>query len=67
MGKTILKSFYFLFYQILTISWTVTTKGPEKITTPERMMTFAMEGKIKHEFLNSLLSFSVMAFAFQNN
>lgn len=28
---------------------TVTTKGPEKITTPERMMTFTMEGKMKHD------------------
>lgn len=41
--------FFFLFYPILTMFLTVTTKGPEKITTPERMMTFTMEGKMKHD------------------
>lgn len=54
---------FFLFYQIQTISWTVTTKGPEQITSPERMMTFTMEGKTKHDFSNSI-SLSKIAFVF---
>lgn len=32
----------------------MTTKGPEQITTPERMMTFTMEGKTKHDFSNPI-------------
>lgn len=39
----------------------MTTKGPEQITTPERMMTFTMEGKTKHDFSNSI-SLSKIAF-----
>lgn len=65
IGKTILKSFDFSFYQIQTISWTVTTKGPEQVTTPERMMTFTMKGKTKHDFSNSI-SLSKIAFVFLN-